>query len=176
MLRAIAADAFVPVLSLGELDYPEFLCHLQIWPVLTQKPYHANSDQISAPSQRFNVPWAIEFPEIFCMTSQLQELSEMRNVYKMTFCAFGTKWRKRTTVLASHVDSADVWALDTMRCRGHKWCSVTGEKHMQLVGDGPFHQCSRTHRSRIYPIKLASRLANLLFGTNPHRPNAENML
>ena len=45
----------------------------------------------------------------------------MRNVNKMTFdiCAFGTKWRKRTTVLAGHVDSADVWALHTMRCHGH---------------------------------------------------------
>ena len=90
----------------------------------------------------------------------------MRNVYKMTFdfCAFDTKWRKRTTVLASHVDSADVWALDTMRCRGHKRWSFTSEKHMQLVGCDPSHQCSRTHRSRIYPMKLASRLANLLFG------------
>ena len=29
----------------------------------------------------------------------------MRNVYKITFdfCAFGTKWRKRTTVLAGHM-------------------------------------------------------------------------
>ena len=98
-------------------------------------------------------------------TSQLQELSKMRNVYKMTFdfCAsFGTKWRKRTTVLAGHVDSADVWALDTMRCRGHKRCSFTGEKHVQLVGYDSSHQCSRTHRSRMHLVKLASRLANLL--------------
>ena len=80
------------------------------------------------------------------------------------FCAFGTKWRERTTVLAGHVDSADVWALDTMRCRWHKRCSFTCEKHMQLVGHDTFHQCSRTHRSRIYPMKLASRLANLLLG------------
>ena len=96
-------------------------------------------------------------------TSQLQE---MRNVHKMTFdfCAFGTKWRKRTTVLAGHVDSADVWALHTMRCDGHKRCSFTGEKHVQLVGYDSSHQCSRTHRSRTYPVKLASRLANLLLG------------
>ena len=60
------------------------------------------------------------------MTSQLQELSKMRNVYTMTF-DFCAKWRKRTTVLAGHVESADVWALDTMRCRGHKRCSFTGE-------------------------------------------------
>ena len=69
--------------------------------------------------QRFHVPWAIENPEnsLCWTTSQLQELSKMRNVYKMTFdfCAFGTKWRKCTTVLAGHGDSADVRALDTMR-------------------------------------------------------------
>ena len=94
--------------------------------------------ELARQCQRFNVQWVIENPEksLCWMTSQLQELSEMRNVYNMTFdfCAFGTKWRKRTAVLADHVDSADVWAVDTMRCRGHKWCSFTGEKHMQLVG------------------------------------------
>ena len=118
--------------------------------------------------QRFNVPWAIENQEksLCWMTSQFQELSKMRNVYKMTsdFCALGTKWRKRTTVLAGHVDSADVWALDTMRCRGRKRCSFTGDEHVQLVGYDSSHQCSRTHRSRIFPMKLASRLANLLLG------------
>ena len=43
--------------------------------------------------QRFNVPWVIE-------TSQLQELSKMRNVFKMTFdfCASGTKWKKNIQV------------------------------------------------------------------------------
>ena len=54
-----------------------------------------------------------------------------------------------------------------MRCRGHKRCSFTGEKHMQLVGYDSSHHCSRTHRSRIYPMKLASRLANLLLGPSP---------
>ena len=81
--------------------------------------------------QRFNVAWAIENPEksLCWTTTLLQELSKMRNVYKMTFdfCAFGAKWPKRTTILAGHVDSADAWALDTMRCRGHKRCSFTGE-------------------------------------------------
>ena len=69
--------------------------------------------------QLFNVPWVIENLEtsLHWMTAQLQELSEMRDVCKMTFdfCAFGTKWRKHTTVLACHVASADVWALHTMR-------------------------------------------------------------
>ena len=117
---------------------------------------------------RFNVLWAIENPEnsLCWMTSQLQELSTMRNVYKMTFdfCAFGTKWRKRTTVLAGHVDSADMWALHTMRFLGRERCSFTGDKHMHLVGYNTLHQCPRTHTSKIYPMKLASRLANLLLG------------
>ena len=87
--------------------------------------------KVARQCQRFHVPWAIENPEksLCWTTSQLQELSKMRYVYKMTFhfCALGTKWRKRTAVLAGHVDSADLWALDTMRCRGHKRCSSTGE-------------------------------------------------
>ena len=124
--------------------------------------------KLARQGQRFNVPWAIENPEksLCWMTSQLQELSKMRHVHKMTFdfCAFGTKWRKRTTVLAGHVESADVWALDTLRCRGHKQCSLTGEEHLQRVGYDSSRQFSRTHRSRIFPMKLASRLANLLLG------------
>ena len=99
--------------------------------------------------QCFNVPWAIENPEnsLCCITSQMQELSTMRNVFKMTFdfCAFGTKWRNRTTVLAGHVDSADVWALDTMRCRGRERCSFTGDKHTQLVGCDTFCINARVH-------------------------------
>ena len=65
------------------------------------------------------------------MTSQLQTVSKMRNVYKMTFdlCALGTTWRKRTTVPAGHVDSADVWTLDTMRSRVRRRCSFTNKTH-----------------------------------------------
>ena len=107
------------------------------------------------------------------MTSQLEELSKRRNVYKITFdfCTIGTKWR---TVLAGHVDSADAWALNTLRCHGHKRCSFADEKQMQLVGYDSSHHCSRTHRGKTYPTKLAGRLANLLLGTHPHRPNEEN--
>ena len=154
MLRVIAEDHFAPVLSLGELKIPGFPCRRPIWLVLAQD--RADSDQVGAAVS------ALPCSKSLCWTtSQLQELSKMRNVYKMTFdfCAFGTKWRKRTTVLAGHVDSADVWALDTMRCRGHERRSFTGKNHVQLVGYDSSHQCSRTHRSRMYPVKLANRLA-----------------
>ena len=90
--------------------------------------------QLARQCQRFHAPWAIENPDkSLCWTTpQLQELSKMRNVFKMTFdfCAVRTKWRNRTNVLARLVDSAKVWALDTMRCRRHKRCSFTGERHV----------------------------------------------
>ena len=102
----------------------------------------------------------------------------MRDVYKMPsdFCAFGTKWRTRTTVLAGHVDSADVWALDTMRCRGRKRCSFTGDKHMQLVGYDSSHQCSRYTQKQNLSDETGKQTRESAFGTHLHRPNAENML
>ena len=119
---------------------------------------------------RHNVPWAIENPEkSFCWnTQQLEALSKMRNVHKMTFdfCALGTKWRKLTTVLVGHVDSADVSALNRMRCYGRTRCTVTDEKHLQFVGYDFSHQCSRVNRAKTYPTKLAGRLAHLLLGPN----------
>ena len=88
----------------------------------------------------------------------------MRNVYKMTFdfCAFGTKWRKRATVLA--VTWTRLMCGFSTPCTVVKRCSFTGEKHMQLVGYDSSHQYSRTHRSGTFPMKLASRLSNLLLG------------
>ena len=103
--------------------------------------------------------------------------SQMRNEYKMTFdfCAFGAKWRRRTTVLAGHVDSADVWALHTMRCHGQKRCNFTVEKHMQLVGYDSSHHCSRTQKQNV-SCETGKQTRESAFGTHPHRPNAENML
>ena len=87
MLRAIAADPFVPVLSPGELKNPEFMCHLQIGLVLIQGTVHADTDQVGAAVSA--LPCTVDDWEsrksICWMTSQLQELSEMRNVYKMSF-------------------------------------------------------------------------------------------
>ena len=80
------------------------------------------------------------------------------------FVPFGTKWRKRTTVLAGHVDSADVYALNRMRCYGRTRCRFTDEEHLQLVGYDFSHQCSRTHRATTYTTKMAGRLAHLLLG------------
>ena len=100
----------------------------------------------------------------------------MRNVCKMTFdfCAFGAIWRKRATVLTGHVDSADVWALDTMRCHGHKRCSFTGEKHMQLVGY--FSSMLTYTQKQNLSDQTGKQTGESAFGTHPHRPNEENML
>ena len=90
----------------------------------------------------------------------------MRTEHEITFdfCAFGTKWRKPTTVLAGHVDSADVYSLHKMRYHGRTRCTFTNEKHMQLVGYDYSHQCSRANRAKTFPTKLAARLAHLLLG------------
>ena len=105
--------------------------------------------------QRFNVLWAIENPEktLCWVTSQLQELSKLRNVYKKTFdfCAFGTK--RRTHVEPPAVaDANDAVLQVTNTC--NSWVTTL------LINV----QCSRSDRSRTYPMKLTSRLANLLLG------------
>ena len=149
--RAVVTDHFVPALSLEELRNPKFLCHSRIWPALTKEGncIMPSVFRFARQCQRSNVPWAIEkFEKYLCwMTSQLQELSMMRNVYNMTFdfCAFGAKWAKTYNSSGRSREFADVWALDTTRCHGHKRCSFIGEKHMQ--------QCSRTHRSRTFPVR-----------------------
>ena len=111
--------------------------------------------------------------------SLLDELSKMRNAYKresFDFCGFGTKWRKRTTVPAGYVDSADVWALDTMRCRGRERCSFTGDKHMQLVGYGSFSSMFTYTQKQNLSDETGKQTRESSLGTHPHRPNAENML
>ena len=114
--------------------------------------------KLSRQCHRHNVPWAIENPDkSFCwMTSLLEELSNVRNVHEMTsdICAFGIKWRKNATVLAGHVDSADVWALNRMRCYGRTRCTVTNEKHMQVVGYDFSRQCARVNKAKTYPTAV----------------------
>ena len=80
---------------------------------------------------RFKVPWAIEHPHnsLCWSTPQLTQLANMRDVHEITFdfCAFGTTWRKRATVLAGHVDAADMYSLNKMRCYGRTRCTFTNE-------------------------------------------------
>ena len=117
---------------------------------------------------RFKIPWTSTHPHNSCCwsTPQLTQLANMRNVHEITFdfCAFGIKWRKRTTVLAGHVDSADVYSLNKMRCHGRTRCTFTDEKHMQLVVYDYSYQCSRANRAKTYRTKLAAGLAYLVLG------------
>ena len=114
--------------------------------------------KLARPCHRHNVPWAIENPDTsFCwMTSLLEELSNVRNVHEMTFdfCAFGIKWGNNATVLAGHVDSADVWALNTT--------TLFISAHVP-----PEAKAIR----RDWQADL-----RVCFWAHPHRPNAENML
>ena len=172
-------------------DHP-LRSHFQLWGIERSRAFLCPSDlacldtgnrimrpamKLARQCHRFKIPWAIAHPHKSCCwsTPQLTQLANMRNVHEITF-DFGTKWRKPTTVLAGHVDSADVYSLNKMRCHGRTRCTFTNEKHMQLVGYDYSHQCSRANRAKTFPTKLPSILAHLLFGTHPHRPNAENVL
>ena len=84
-------------------------------------------------------------------------------------------WRKRTTVLAGHVDSADVWALDTMRCHGHKRCSFTVKKHATRWLRVSSSMLTYTQKQNLSD-EIGKQTRESAFGTHPHRPNAENML
>ena len=98
----------------------------------------------------------------------------MRNVHKMTFdfCAFGNKWRTRTTVLAGHVDSADVWVSAQ--------CAVMGTSDAPLLKRDTCNSSVMTLPT--YPQRqhlsdeIGKQTCESSFGTHPHRPNAENML
>ena len=144
----------VHTLNLGELREPESLCGHQTMPVLTQA-----TDSCVQPS---NWPDSVAASKFHGQSPQLTQLANMRDVHEITldFCAFGTKWRRRTTFMAGHVYSADVYALNKMRCYGRTRCTFTNKKHMQLVGYDFAHRCSRTHRAKTYPTELAGRLGH----------------
>ena len=130
--------------------------------------------------QRFHVPWAIENPEkSLCWTTiQLQELSEMHNVYQMTFdfCAFGTKWRNVQLFWPATWTRLTCRLLTPCAVVGANDAVFTGDKLVQLVGYDSSHQCSRTHKSRNLPCETGKQTRESAFSTHPHRPNAENML
>ena len=147
MLRAIAADPFVPVLSLGELKNPEFLCHLQIWPVLTQEAVSCKLIRLARQGQRFNVPWVIENPE-----KSLCVLLVPNGENVQLFCP--ATWTRL------------MYGLSTP-------CAVVGTNGGWLW---PFSSMLAYTQKQNLSDKTGKQICESAFGTHPHRPNAENML
>ena len=80
-------------------------------------------------------------------------------------CAHGTKWRKATGFLTTHVDCCDAERLQK-RCHARGGiCQYSGRKHLQLTGTAP-GGTSWTRIAQAYPKRLAHHLAFCLTGAS----------
>lgn len=119
---------------------------------------------------RVGIPWILENPH----SSKCWYLPPMRRlldshhtlVAVVDFCQYGTKWRKRTRLLAGNIDTDDFQRLLHRRCQGIKGvCSRTGRKHFQLTGSNK-KGIPWTRVAQPYPSALCHDLAHALLA--PH--------
>ena len=81
-------------------------------------------------------------------------------------CAFGTSWRRRTTLCVWCCGSA---AHLGMRCQGRKGtCSFSRMRHIVLQGRCPHSNVLWTKVAQAYPVKLCRAIANLLQSSWEH--------
>ena len=85
------------------------------------------------------IPWILENPHSskcrFLPPMQKLMSSPHTQVIVVDFCQYGTKWRKRTRLLAGNVEYDDIQRLIQHRCVGTKGiCTRTGRRHFQLTG------------------------------------------
>ena len=111
------------------------------------------------------VPWLLENPHM----SRMWWIPELRAAvqaakghYRLCdFCAYGTPWRKRTTIACGNLDEADTMAISRL-CNGkHGYCSYTRQKHYQLTGSDR-HGTPWTRVAQPYPAQLARAFAKCL--------------
>ena len=77
------------------------------------------------------------------------------------FCQWGTKWRKRTRLLADNIELQDLERLQRI-CRGSNGlCSRTQCQHFQLTGSNS-HGVPWTRVAQPYPARLCHSLAHSL--------------
>ena len=115
---------------------------------------------------KHHVPWILENPHSskLWMIPQCQALVDDYKAQPsvVDFCAYGTRWRKRTTLLSGHIDPADLDRLASRSCQGRKgFCSFQQQCHFQLNGSGPGNR-PWTLIAQPYPPGLCVDLAHLL--------------
>eukprot|EP00974_Lingulodinium_polyedra_P117156 11162107-Lingulodinium_polyedra.AAC.1 len=81
------------------------------------------------------------------------------------FCACGTPWRKRTTLLGFNVD---LTSLQCLHCRGRGVCSFSRQPHQQLLGQ---NNCGQfwTKVAEPYPRMLCRALAKIFDDADKQR-------
>ena len=114
---------------------------------------------------RHGVPWVLENPHSSKMW-YLPPLVDFQNSCHTTtivtdFCQWGTRWRKRTRLLAGNINPIDLERLQKI-CRGSRGlCSRTGCQHFQLTGSNS-HGVPWTRVAQPYPARLCHSLAHSL--------------
>ena len=114
---------------------------------------------------RHGVPWVLENPHSSKMW-YLPPLVDLQNSCHTTtivtdFCQWGTRWRKRTRLLAGNINPIDLERLQRF-CRDSKGlCSRTGCQHFQLTGSNS-HGVPWTRVAQPYPARLCHSLAHSL--------------
>ena len=88
---------------------------------------------------------------------RLRGMQGIREVV-LSFCMFGTPWRKNTRCLA-YLVSVD--CLTPFYCTGHT-CKATGEKHLSLSGKRQTDQKFWTKIAEPYPRKLCELIAGAM--------------
>ena len=82
-------------------------------------------------------------------------------------CAYGARWRKRTTIWGWGVGAQQPSLFNT--CAGHGgWCSHSGRRHVILTGTDRSTGRTRTSLAARYPPRLAQAFADLLINAARH--------
>jgi hypothetical protein len=82
-------------------------------------------------------------------------------------CAFGAKWKKRTTFLTAGIDVVDLKRISAL-CDTSTYCMYNGQRHFYLNGNAPGGKLW-TVIAKPYPTMLAFNIAWLLRDTERHR-------
>jgi hypothetical protein len=116
--------------------------------------------------QQKGVPAAFEQPSTSYAlhTPEMLAIVELPNVVSLLvdFCAYGTRWRKRTRLILCNVDADDIERLRRRRCTGTDGvCCFTGMRHFELAGRNA-QNVLWTQIAQPYPNKLNADLAFVL--------------
>ena len=122
----------------------------------------ASARLISA-ARRFGVPCFLENPStsLLWLADPIQKQAAFGSRRcTFDFCQFGTRWRKRTTVM---MWGAPLSPELERRCSGRRGCcSRTGAPHIQLSGSDRASGQMWTHIAEPYPRALCHTIADLL--------------
>ena len=116
-------------------------------------------------AQQLHIPWVVENPlsSLLWHTSVVAGAFDKWNVefVKLHMCAFGSRWRKATSLATSRLINPQALAGRCVRLPDGK-CSHSGSHHIQLSGRDPFGVLW-TRRAQSYPKPFCRAAAGALY-------------